>query len=94
MILPLNSFLENFPESLDPVIRRKIENLWNSCNELSETAFHCDDWEIFHDPEWGLVRSEALEILNEIDWDNFKSDADDLMLKCRMSLCPHMYKQK
>lgn len=92
MMLPLNDFLEKFPEKIDPTILGKVEHLWKTCNELSELAFHCDDFEIFQNPEWPPIRSKAREILNEVDWVNFKNDADDLMLKCRMSLYPHMYK--
>ncbi|STQ89306.1 hypothetical protein [Iodobacter fluviatilis] len=92
MMLPLNNFLENFPERLTQEMRIKIERLWNICNELSEVAFHCDDYEIFHNQEWNQVRSEAREILSVVDWQNVKNDADDLMLKCRMSLYPYMYK--
>ncbi len=92
MMLPLNDFLEKFPERLDSETRLKAEHLWNTCNELSEVALHCDDWSIFHNPEWNRVRSEAREILNDVDWYNFQNDADDLMLKCRKSLYPHRYK--
>lgn len=94
MILPVNDFLESFPAKISVALRQKLEVLWEMSNALSQDAFHCDDFEIFHHSEWERLRVEADAALQMIGWDTLKDQVDELMLECRKALYPHFYQGK
>lgn len=91
MVMPIESFLKSCPRSVPQDVRDALDHLWTSCNSLGESAFHCWDVEIFLDPEWDGIRTQAAAALELIDWQSFKADAGVLAIECRMVLYPHRY---
>jgi hypothetical protein len=92
MVLPIHSFLENCPQAATQNVKDALTCLWTSCNDLSEDAFRCYDIELFMNPEWERIRVEATAALQLMDWQNFKGEADRLILECRMALYPHLFR--
>jgi len=81
MVMPIESFLKSFPRSVPQDVRDALDHLWTSCNLLGESAFHCWDVEIFLDPEWDGIRTQAAAALEVIDWQGFKADASVLVIQ-------------
>lgn len=91
MVMPIESFLKRCPRSVPQDVRDALDPLWTSCNSLGESALRCWDVEIFLDPEWEGIRTQAAAALELIDWQGFKADAGVLVIECRMLLYPHRY---
>lgn len=89
MVMPIESFLKRCPRSVPQDVRDALDHLWASCNSLGESALRCWDVEIFLDPEWEGIRTQAAAALELIDWQGFKADAGGLVIECRMLLYPH-----
>lgn len=92
MMLPIDDFLKSFSEPISASLREKLEAMWVICNSLSQPAFHCDDYDIFENPEWEPLRMRAIEVLQMLDWSTLQNQIDELMIECRKALFPQFYK--
>jgi hypothetical protein len=89
MMLPVNDFLKKFPTDLSPSLQEALSTVWLLCNELPEDAFRCDDFQMFHAPDWAVLRSAASEALRWLEWESLQPQIDDVMLECHRALFPH-----
>lgn len=88
MILPVYSFLQEFPASTSAPTREQLNKIWLMANELSDKAFHCHDALIFYSPEWSGLRSAASKALHLIGLPELRDHIDGIALECRKALYP------
>lgn len=86
MMLPIASFLEEFPPDLSPSLREALAAVWLACNELPEESFRCDNFQMFHLEGWDVLRSVASKALHELDWENLELHVDEVISELRQKL--------
>jgi hypothetical protein len=94
MMLPVDDFLNGFTEPLDEPLRLKLGQLWTLCNALDATAFRCDDFQMFHHPDWAPLRATAIEALDIMGWEMLAAHQDELLLESRQKLFPHFFRNQ
>ena len=82
-MLPLSEALTVCGTTMPSEVRSQLQHLWLLCNDLSEDAFHCDDWFIFDHSEWHPLRDVANELLRLMGLLEIKPYLDDLTVDCR-----------
>ncbi|PIF90657.1 hypothetical protein CLU86_1546 [Acidovorax sp. 62] len=89
MMLPVNSFLERCSVDITAPCSEALNTVWILSNELPESAFRCDDSNMFYAEEWSALRSAAAEALQCMGWETLRPHLDNVMLECHQALFPH-----
>ncbi|WP_095131804.1 hypothetical protein [Pseudomonas sp. Irchel s3h14] len=82
-MLPLNEALTVCGAAMPCEVRTGLQQVWDLCNSLPETAFHCDDWWIFDQYEWQPLREAAEQALDLVEAVKIAPYLDELILDCR-----------
>nr|WP_312971556.1 hypothetical protein [Pseudomonas sp.] len=82
-ILKVKDFLDAYGSDISVDIKGELLSIFESCNNLSDDAFHCDDQFIFDHDEWVDIRSAAANCLARIEWGILKTYAREFEGRAR-----------
>jgi len=67
-ILRIKDFADDYGNDIPADIKNELLSIFESCDNLSSDAFHCDDQFMFSHNEWASIRSAAINCLSRIEW--------------------------
>ncbi|VXC06085.1 conserved hypothetical protein [Pseudomonas sp. 8BK] len=92
-MLRIKDFADNYGNDIPVDIKNELLSIFESCDNLSSDAFHCDDQFMFSHNEWASIRNAAINCLARIEWCTLQAYAPEFEGRARNVLYGVPYKE-
>ena len=82
-ILRIKDFVGDYENDIPADLKNELLSIFESCDNLSSDAFHCDDQFMFSHNEWSSIRSAAINCLARIEWRTLQEYAHEFEGRAR-----------